>query len=82
MWLGSGVALLWLWCRPAATALIQPLAWELPYATGTALKKTKGKKKKGKGRRLEKTEKQCKTLDGWTKKMLKDVHLGNATYQT
>ena len=24
---------LWLWCRPAAAALIQPLAWELPYAT-------------------------------------------------
>ena len=32
---------LWLWCRPAATALIQPLAWQFPYATGTALKKTK-----------------------------------------
>ena len=25
-------ALLWLWCRPAAAVLIQPLAWELPYA--------------------------------------------------
>ena len=25
--------------RPAATALIQPLAWELPYALGEALKK-------------------------------------------
>ena len=24
--------LLWLWCRPAATALIRPLAWEPPYA--------------------------------------------------
>ena len=22
----------WLWRRPAATALIRPLAWELPYA--------------------------------------------------
>ena len=28
-----------LWCRPAAVALIQPLAWELPYAAGAALKK-------------------------------------------
>ena len=28
---------LWLWCRPAAAAPIQPLAWELPYATGVAL---------------------------------------------
>ena len=25
-------ALLWLWCRPAAIAPIQPLAWEPPYA--------------------------------------------------
>ena len=31
--------LLWLWRRPAAAALIQPLAWELPYASGVALKK-------------------------------------------
>ena len=29
-----------------ATALIQPLAWELPYAEGTALKSKKKKKKK------------------------------------
>ena len=34
---GSDPTLLWLWCRPAATALIQPLAWELPYAAGAAL---------------------------------------------
>ena len=32
-------ALLWLWCRLAAVALIPTLAWELPYAVGTALKK-------------------------------------------
>ena len=35
----SDTALLWLWRRPAAAAKIQPLAWELPYATGAALKK-------------------------------------------
>ena len=29
-------ALLWLWCRPAATSLIRPLAWEPPYATTVA----------------------------------------------
>ena len=29
---------LWLWHRPAATAPIRPLAWELPYAAGVALK--------------------------------------------
>ena len=31
--------LLWLWCRLEATALIRPLAWEPPYATGAALKR-------------------------------------------
>ena len=40
------LALLWLWCRPAAAALIQLLAWELPYAAGTALKKKKNEKKR------------------------------------
>ena len=37
--------MLWLWRMPAATALIQSLAWEPPYATDAGLKK---KKKKGK----------------------------------
>ena len=32
---------LWLWCRPAAATLIRPLAWELTYAMGTALKRKK-----------------------------------------
>ena len=57
---GSGVALscgvgrrlgwdpgwLWLWRRPAATALIRPLAWEPPYALGVTLKSEKKKKEK------------------------------------
>ena len=43
---GSDLALLWLWCRPAATALIGPLAWEPPYAAGSALKRQKTEKKK------------------------------------
>ena len=30
-----------LWCRPAVTALIRPLAWEPPYAEGVALEKAK-----------------------------------------
>jgi len=38
----------WLWCRLTATALIQSLPWELPYAAGAALKKPKKKKKKKK----------------------------------
>ena len=38
---GPDLALLWLWGRLAAVALIQPLAQELPYATGAALKSNK-----------------------------------------
>ena len=39
-------ALLWLWRKQAAVALIQLLAWELPYAVGEALKRQKTRKKK------------------------------------
>ena len=35
---GLDAKLLWLWCRPAATAPIGPLAQEPPYATCMALK--------------------------------------------
>ena len=40
---GSDLVLLWLWHRPA---LIQPLAWEFPHATGAALKANKQTNKK------------------------------------
>ena len=43
IWLGW--ELLWLWRRLAATALIQPLAWEPPYASDTALKSKQNKTK-------------------------------------
>ena len=43
---GSDTALLWLWHRPAATALIGPLAWEPPCAVNVALEKDKKKKKR------------------------------------
>ena len=33
---GSDPALLW--CKPAATAPVWPLAWKPPYAAGAALK--------------------------------------------
>ena len=39
---------MWLWHRLAATALIQPLAQELPYATGVATRKEERKRKKKK----------------------------------
>ena len=38
--------LLWLQHRPAATVPIRPLAWELLYAEGEALKRPKEKKRK------------------------------------
>ena len=54
---GSEPTLLWLWCRTAAVDPIRPLAWELPYALGAALKKqskpttitTKNKRREGLG---------------------------------
>ena len=42
---GSDLPLLWLWQRPAATALIRPLAWEPPYAVEAALEKAERQKK-------------------------------------
>ena len=43
------LALLWLWRRPAAVALIRPLVWKPPYAMGADLKNKKKKRpKKGK----------------------------------
>ena len=47
--------LLWLWHRPAAVALIQSLAWELPYAAGVALK-SRGKNVEGKQPRFRSRE--------------------------
>ena len=50
MQLGSDVAMTvvlpWLWYKLAVAALIQPLAWELTYAIGAAIKKKKKKEKK------------------------------------
>ena len=36
--------LLWLWCRLTAGVWIRPLAWELSYVAGAALKSKKKKK--------------------------------------
>jgi len=44
--LGSDLALLWLWCRLAAVALIRLLAWEPPNVVGATLKRQKDKKRK------------------------------------
>ena len=53
---GSDPVLLWLWWRPAPTALIPPLAWEHPHAVGSALEKTKQKKKKKRETEKERNE--------------------------
>ena len=45
---GLDPALLWLWHRLVATALIRPLAWEPPYAAGAAQEMAKKQKKKRK----------------------------------
>ena len=50
--------LLWLWHRPAATALFRPLAWESPYAAGAAIGKKKNKNKQ--------TNKKVKSWDAVT----------------
>jgi len=41
---GSDRTLLWLWQRPETLVRIWPLAWELSYAAGVALKKKEKKK--------------------------------------
>ena len=57
----SDPTLLWLWCRPVATALIQPLAREPPYAAGAAqeiAKRQKQKQKKKQKQKQKQTKKQ------------------------
>ena len=50
---GSDPLYLWLRCRLKAVAPILPLAWELPYAAGAALKRKRGEKKEGKKRKSQ-----------------------------
>ena len=50
-----------LWCRPVATALIRPLAWEPPYAAGVAQEMEKKQKKKKKKLQHNSKEKDVKT---------------------
>ena len=63
----SDPRLLWLWPRLAAVAPIQPLAWELPYASGAAPPPPpkKAKKKKTNKKLSEKSQTQAAFL-GWS----------------
>ena len=68
---GSDPALLWLWCRLAAIALIRPLAWELQYAVGAALEMAK---------RQEKKKKNDQRMNLCTKKERMLAHCGLETH--
>ena len=67
---GSDLMLLWLWCSPGATAPIQPLAWELPYATGVALKRQKPTKQKNLPFWWKESQEQSWGLEGSITKLL------------
>ena len=74
---GSDPALLWLWCRLAATALIQPLVWKPPCAVGAALEKTKKKDKKIK---IKKERKRSIANGMWKWGVCKDCGCTWVTY--
>ena len=78
--LGSDPALLWLWCKLAATAPIRPLAWEPPYAGGAVLEKAKRQKKKKKRKEKEK-EKDLQKLGGKKKMNLFSMTKKSVNFQ-
>ena len=59
---GLDLALLWLWCRLAATAPIRSLVWEPPYAAGAALKKYKKDQKQKQKNKQTVNDQQQPTL--------------------
>ena len=64
---GSDLLLLRLCRRPAAVALIQPIAWELPRAAGGPSKEEKGEKKKKKTGTLKlSTQATEDEISAWT----------------
>ena len=73
-WLGDPKSL-WLWYRLSAVALIQPLAWELPYAMGTAWKRKrkeerkkeeKKERKRKEGKKERRKKKKCKPNESYS----------------
>ena len=73
MWVQSAASLSWLRiqsccelrCRLSATALIQPLAWEPPYAAGAALKdRQEGRKEGRKEERKKEKERRKERKEG------------------
>ena len=76
---GWALELLWLWCKLATVASIQPLAQKFPYAMGVALKRQKKKKKGsldlflGNGLKIPGREESesflCATCQEWTEQV-------------
>jgi len=62
---GLDLALLWLWCRPAATAPIRPLAWEPPYTEGATLKSKNKERRKWRSSLVEQEVKDAVILLLW-----------------
>jgi len=58
----SDPTLLWLWRRPAAIALIEPLVWELPCAVGAAQEMAK-RQNKNKNKKKKTTEPEFRTVN-------------------
>ena len=61
--------MLWLWCRPSAELLIQPLAWEPPCAANEALKRQRRKEGR-KERKKERTDERGRKIITKTKTKL------------
>ena len=58
--------LLWLWCRPVATAPIRSLAWEPPYARERPYKRQKKRRRRRKkNQHVNPRKKNSKGKQGW-----------------
>ena len=65
---GLAPVLLWLWHKLAAAPPIEPLAWELPYAVGAALKNKKKKNEKNICNDIYNARKQISSGNLWNYK--------------
>ena len=66
---GSYPALLWLWCRQAATAPIRPLIWEPPSAAEAAQEMAKRQKKEKEKKKKERLFKKDNPIEKCAKDM-------------
>ena len=71
----SDLALLWLWRRLAAIALIRPLVWEPPNATVVALENDKRQKEKEKNNPERDPEGSNRAVPYWNFSWLENVRL-------